>query len=544
MGILDGIVEWIAEQVMNILDLITTSVLGALGCSMDTFLRYFPAAETMYQVFLALGIGLILLNWVWQLFKNYFMGAGIEAEDPIKLSIRSFLFIFLTFYAKDIVDLLLKISGTPYNWILTEDLPPLKFADFNSVVTVILGVCANGAVAIIALILVLILAWNYIKLLFEAAERYILLGVLVYTAPAAFSMGASQSTGNIFKSWCRMLGGQFFLLLMNAWCLRLFTSMVGTFLANPLSLYERRTKMKLRKKLIPFLVLTACLVLFCSMPVFAAELTEADVEAAVASQGKEAVTGNVFVWFLCAIAFLKVSQKIDSFLASLGINVGNTGGNMMAELLIAGRSLTGSMRSHGGGGYHKASSPGSAAVAGSFLSGGLAGAVGRQVQREAVNSATGYTEHSSIGNMLYQSSLNKGGDFANQVISNIAQGNYGQVGSIKGADAQKAFTSYMGINPGGGSSYDNVEIGGGRITGTETGSSGNRDFALYHADQYAAPTQGSYSTVQSVDGSTWYKQYAQDTVEKTPYTSGSGKVAYNESIVQKLPPAPQRKERM
>ena len=157
MGILDGIVEWIAEQVMNILDLITTSVLGALGCSMDTFLRYFPAAETMYQVFLALGIGLILLNWVWQLFKNYFMGAGIEAEDPIKLSIRSFLFIFLTFYAKDIVDLLLKISGTPYNWILTEDLPPLKFADFNSVVTVILGVCANGAVAIIALILVLIL---------------------------------------------------------------------------------------------------------------------------------------------------------------------------------------------------------------------------------------------------------------------------------------------------------------------------------------------------------------------------------------------------
>ena len=257
--------------------------------------------------------------------------------------------------------------------------------------------------------------------------------------------------------------------------------------------------MKLRKKLIPFLVLTACLVLFCSMPVFAAELTEADVEAAVASQGKEAVTGNVFVWFLCAIAFLKVSQKIDSFLASLGINVGNTGGNMMAELLIAGRSLTGSMRSHGGGGYHKASSPGSAAVAGSFLSGGLAGAVGRQVQREAVNSATGYTEHSSIGNMLYQSSLNKGGDFANQVISNIAQGNYGQVGSIKGADAQKAFTSYMGINPGGGSSYDNVEIGGGRITGTETGSSGNRDFALYHADQYAAPTQGSYSTVQSVD---------------------------------------------
>ena len=97
--------------------------------------------------------------------------------------------------------------------------------------------------------------------------------------------------------------------------------------------------MKLRKKLIPFLVLTACLVLFCSMPVFAAELTEADVEAAVASQGKEAVTGNVFVWFLCAIGFLKVSQKIDSFMASLGVNVGRTGGSMLAELMVAGRGI-------------------------------------------------------------------------------------------------------------------------------------------------------------------------------------------------------------
>ena len=30
--------------------------------------------------------------------------------------------------------------------------------------------------------------------------------------------------------------GQIFLLLMNAWCLRLFTSMVGSFISNPLSL--------------------------------------------------------------------------------------------------------------------------------------------------------------------------------------------------------------------------------------------------------------------------------------------------------------------
>jgi hypothetical protein len=236
MGILDGIVEWIAEQVMNGLDLVTSSVLGALGCDMEVFLRYFPAAGTMYQVFVALGIGLILLNWIWQLFKNFGLGAGIEAEDPVKLSIRSVLFILLAYFSDDIVNAVLKIGGTPYRWIMDSELPPLSFASFSSVMTTIIGVVANGGVALIVLILVLMLAWNYLKLLFEAAERYVLLGVLVFTAPVVFSMGASQSTSNIFKSWCRMLGGQIFLLVMNAWCLRLFTSMVGAFISNPLSI--------------------------------------------------------------------------------------------------------------------------------------------------------------------------------------------------------------------------------------------------------------------------------------------------------------------
>ena len=236
MGILDGIVGWIAEQVMNILDMISSSGLGALGCNMDTFIRYFPAAKTMYHIFVALAIGLILLNLVWQLFKNFGLAMGTEAEDPVKLVLRSMFFIVLAYFADEILDIILKIGGTPYNWIMTEDLPPLNFANFNSVLLTILGVVANGSVTIIALILILILAWNYIKLLFEAAERYVLLGVLVYTAPVAFAMGASQTTSGIFKSWCKMMGGQVFLLIMNAWCLRIFTSMVGNFLSNPLSL--------------------------------------------------------------------------------------------------------------------------------------------------------------------------------------------------------------------------------------------------------------------------------------------------------------------
>ena len=158
MGILDGIVEWISEQVMNGLDLITTSVLGALGCDMSTFLRYFPAAKSMYKIFVATAIGLVLLNLVWQVFKNFGLIAGIEAEDPIKLSIRSILFILLIYFCNQITDIILKIGGTPYTWILNSEIPPISFSNFNSVLLTIIGVCASGSVALIALILVLILA--------------------------------------------------------------------------------------------------------------------------------------------------------------------------------------------------------------------------------------------------------------------------------------------------------------------------------------------------------------------------------------------------
>ena len=51
------------------------------------------------------------------------------------------------------------------------------------------------------------------------------------------------------------------------------------------------------------------------------------------------------------------------------------------------------------------------------------------------------------------------------------------------------------------------------------------------------------TTVHSADGAAWYKQYAVDAVEKSPYMAPDGSIAYNESIVKKLPPTPHRKDK-
>ena len=140
MGILDGIVDWLATQVMNLLDLASTSVLGALGCNMDTFKRYFPAASAMYEIFIWTAIGLVLLNLVWQLYRCYGAGFDIDTENPINLVVRSVIFLLLIWYCDDIVNLALRIGGTPYNWILDSTLPGVQFGDFNSVLLVIIGV--------------------------------------------------------------------------------------------------------------------------------------------------------------------------------------------------------------------------------------------------------------------------------------------------------------------------------------------------------------------------------------------------------------------
>lgn len=66
---------------------------------------------------------------------------------------------------------------------------------------------------------------------------------------------------------------------------------------------------------------------------------------------------------------------------------------------------------------------------------------------------------------------------------------------------------------------------------------------MYHTDQYMAP-EGNYETVTAADQTTWYRQYAADTVERIPYMTEKGQIAYHENIVQKLPRMPQRKDRV
>ncbi len=161
------------------------------------------------------------------------------------------------------------------------------------------------------------------------------------------------------------------------------------------------------------------------------------------------------------------------------------------------------------------------------------------------HSSTHITHQTSIGGAVFARSLASGGKFANDVIGSVARGEAS--GSITGAMAEQSLASYLGYTAIGKQppTFSNAEIGDGRITGSVSTPEHPQPiaFGMYHARQYTEPT-GTFSKIRSADGTLWYSQLAQDTVERRPYKAPDGTVAYEEKIVKKLPNPPKRKDKI
>ena len=151
----------------------------------------------------------------------------------------------------------------------------------------------------------------------------------------------------------------------------------------------------IKSRIISVLSLLCLFSLLMAVPAFA--IDESEVEAAVNASSREEVTGNVLIWFLCAVAFLKVSQKIDSFMSSLGVNVGHTGGSLLGEAIIAAKGISVAAGaagkavggfSRGASGSKGADGASGTAGAGGFFRHGLVGMAVRKASSDAVKTAT------------------------------------------------------------------------------------------------------------------------------------------------------------
>ena len=500
--IFEGIVTWVSSIASELMDAVSRVFLDALGTDMDAMEGYFPFVTKAFEVMQYMAWAVLFLITVWQLFR-VFGGPITEAENPWQLLLRSALFALLVGAARPIFTIVLDIARAPYTALMEVSMEAEDFtfagieeALKNGLTTIVSTVSVVGPILI--LILLIALGWNYFKLLLECVERYIVVGVLCYTSPLAYAMGGSKATNQVFKSWCRMVGSQLLLLVLNVWFLRAFDSSVGQFIGNG---------------------------------------------GALASGG-----GSVFLWLFCALAFLKTAQKFDSYLAAMGLNVAQTGSSMAMEMVMAARVLSGlggGAKSAGsvfrsGGSAASSAATGAGAAASSFSAGFASKFKGNSYVRDAVveggsrmglGGSVGF-----VGRAFGGIAARNGAVLTGESISSVASRPESVSGAIAGDIADRSLQNYMPQL----TNYSLVgtQITGGHIhttatsqafqeaaeqegspvpnpaVGTANGEEGTAvqtaqptgpsQIDYYSASQYEAP-EGPYSVVTAADGSAWYQ---------------------------------------
>lgn len=317
--LLEAVREQCSQFIIDMMEIVNQVFTELLSCNLDLFEELFSVVKDLYrEAIVPLAIAILLLILIWQLLKGMF-GKYLNAEEPIELVIRSCICLFMVTGAKRIVNYVLDVAGTPYDWVTGTHITVVSFADFTSAaeaVTSGLGIDSLN-IQLLMVIIQFMVAWNYLKLLFIMAERYVLLGVFSYTAPLAFATGGSKATNNILSSWSKMFGGQVVLIILDAWCLKVYLSGYGNMMASGYGFTK------------------------------------------------------FFAATLCLVGFGKIVFKLDSYMASLGVNLGRTSPGMggLGVMMMLGRVFSQFGGSAGGHGAPSGGRKGPAAGAGKMASG-------------------------------------------------------------------------------------------------------------------------------------------------------------------------------
>ena len=124
--IFEGIANWVASIMTQVMDAVSGVFLEALGTDMTAMEEYFPFVTAAYSIMQYTAWALLFLIVVWQLFRT-FGGPITEAEHPFELLARGALFAFLITYAKPIFSLVLEIARAPYTALMESSLDPGDF---------------------------------------------------------------------------------------------------------------------------------------------------------------------------------------------------------------------------------------------------------------------------------------------------------------------------------------------------------------------------------------------------------------------------------
>ena len=255
---------------------------GLLNFTLGDLYQNFPYFGTAYAILQACGLGLVLAIAAVNLFK-VFLGSLSKAQDtPTQILVRAALATVLIYLGGYLLSAVVGIAKVPYDIFIGSDAITHHFGIPDSLLTdlsVAVGVGAAGL--LVSLVLIIAIAWNLIKLLLECVERYLMVGVLVYTSPLIYPFLSSAATATVFQRWVGMFCGE------------------------------------------------------CALMSLSVLFTKLSISALSSTSGGNSVIAKLIM----CLTMCKIAQRVDSYMQQLGIGVPTTGEGILGNAMAVGYAL-------------------------------------------------------------------------------------------------------------------------------------------------------------------------------------------------------------
>ncbi len=477
--IFESTINWTGENMFSTFEALRQGFTTVLDLNLDTFLEIFDFAgifSVLSEVIRYFAFALLCLILIWQLFRTFGGPLNDTQENPLALLARGALFTLLIYYAVPVFNYILNLCGRMYSELNIQgvqwrDISWADLADNESGVVSWMLVCLIGCFLIF---------WNYIKFLFEIAERYIMLGVLAYTSPLAYSTGVSSSTSNIFRSWVRMAASSVILMFLNVWFLSLASSGISYLW------------MELEAEMV----------------------------------GKSLSGNNILLTFLCVLGLLKIGQRADTYLAMIGLYAAPTGIGTAAMGAV--RNVLSSVPGAASRFFGGAGGGGGNYDGGSYTAGDVFGADGADPSPGSGGSPTGPT----VGGGPAGVSAPAG---ASAVAAGVVSGSGSEtVSGQPGSDGQAAAGSRVAENTKSDSEKetDSVSASAAAAAGTAAGMPGENgeDAGLSAADGADAGLAGTVTEEERIfSGEDIENQYTEETAGRIFAAPAAGGTAPGDS---------------
>lgn len=194
---------------------------------------------------------------------------------------RMFIFIPLTIFGRKLLQGLFDQVITPISSAFAAGV--LDFSNnavFSTAAAPLTGNASQLATLIVGTILMVMIGYNLIGLVLEAAERYLICIVIIFLSPLALATGVSEESSMIAKNWLKMFWSHGVLLILNIWVVGIGRSCFDTL--DP-----------------------------------------------------SATTTQIIVWALITYAYFKVAQKLDDMMQNSGMMITRTGGDFVHDATLA-----------------------------------------------------------------------------------------------------------------------------------------------------------------------------------------------------------------